>query len=140
MQDQSVRKCLQNCLAVHFDTVLARITVVVLDSFTCGQSLKAIENTLLIFDLECQIIEWFCVFPYISATLANHNWAGLSSENILKKVFLRCSPDRVLQTIEYNIQEFLGVLLFSRVCGPVIEILEREAELSWIVILSLRKL
>lgn len=51
MEDQSVRKRLQNRLAVDFDSVLAGVTVVVLDSFSSGQSLQAIENTLLIFDL-----------------------------------------------------------------------------------------
>lgn len=138
MEDESVRQGLQNYLSIRLRSFHARITVDVLDSFTSSQSLEAIENALLVFNLKCEIEKSLSVLSDVSAALAYHDRASLTAKHILEKVFLRCGFNWVLQAVEDNVKEFLCVLLLPRVSGFVIEVLEREAELSWVVVLPLR--
>ena len=77
--------------------------MVVLDGFTSGQSSEAIENAILILDLKSEIVEWLSVLLDVTASLADHNGACLTTKDILKEVLLWGTLNLELQSVNHDI-------------------------------------
>jgi hypothetical protein len=73
VKEQSIWKRLHNRFSFHFNSIVTRAAVVVLDGFTSGQSSEAIENAILVFDLKSEVVERLSVLLDVTTSLANHN-------------------------------------------------------------------
>lgn len=61
-------------------------------------------------------------------------------ESTLAEILLGCVFERLLQTVESEVQEFLSVLLHSNVRGISTKFFESKAELDWVVLLAISQL
>lgn len=97
-------------------------------------------NAVLVLHLETQVEELLGAHVHVPAALAYGHRAGLATEHVLQQVLLRRVPEGVLNAVEGDVEELLGVLLLAHVRRPPIEVLVGEAEFAGVVVRPLRQL
>lgn len=69
--------------------------------------------------------------------MTDHLTALLATEDSVDQVLARGVLQGILKAIKEKIEELLSVLLLSCVGGLTIELLEREAEVHWVELVTL---
>mmetsp|Transcript_42019 Transcript_42019/g.48695 ORF Transcript_42019/g.48695 Transcript_42019/m.48695 type:complete len:258 (+) Transcript_42019:597-1370(+) len=117
--------------------LLAARALVVRDDFTFKVLPETLLDALAFFDREGQVVEVLKSVPDEAALFADHLRAVLASEHRLQQVLLRSRLDQILDSVKNDVEELFSIVLYRRIRRASVHLLEREAELNWVVIDSL---
>ena len=103
MHDESVRQLVNSCLLNHIYFLVTIFTHIIVDKFSLDKLFEAVVDTVLVLNFEGQVVEVVNPLLHIAATLAREQVTDLASEDILKKILLRCFGQLVFHLIEEHI-------------------------------------
>lgn len=99
----------------HIHLPLAAAALVVVDDLALDQLLKAIVHAFDVLHCEGQVVEVLEPILHLAALAAHELAAGLTPEDGMQEMLLGGAFESILNSIEYHVQELLGVLLFQSV-------------------------
>ena len=140
LEEQNVWCWWDKSSILYINSLVASWALIIINDFTFNVLVEPFLKCLCIFHCNLDvhvIVKSRALVSTFRTYLLN---AKLTSENLLRNVFLSVLWNGCFYSINEQVKEFFCIFLFSNLCWCTIKLFKCKAELTWIEIASFRKL